>query len=184
MAQSLVAVLLSGGIDSTALLAHYQTKGYTVEALHIRYGHPSALRELRAAQDVSSYYNVSLRVIDLSLPFSHRGDEVLCRNAVFVLAACASLLPNVTKVALGIHRGVPYYDCSPVFLHDVQRMIDGYFGGTVVVEAPFVQWSKAEVYAYCKALGIPIELTFSCERSNEPCGECPSCSDRRHFDAC
>jgi 7-cyano-7-deazaguanine synthase len=44
--------------------------------------------------------------------------------------------------------------------------------------APFVQWSKADVYSLALRLDVPLGLTHSCEASDEPCGSCRSCVDR------
>lgn len=104
--------------------------------------------------------------------------------SIFVETRCllgaASNLDNAGgRLSLGIHAGTPYYDCSSSFLTDVQRLLDGYFGGTVRVEAPFVEFTKRDVFDFCLRNRVPVDLTFSCERSSDcPCGECRSCEER------
>jgi 7-cyano-7-deazaguanine synthase len=178
-----VLVLLSGGVDSAALLEYYRSTGTSIQAIHFQYGQPASVSEQRAASEVALHYGIPLRIIDFLVPFSQRGDEVLCRNALFLLVACAGLTKTTPRVALGIHSGTTYYDCSTGFVEDVQRLLDGYFSGTVVVEAPFLKWTKPEVYNFCSTKNVPVHLTYSCERANEPCGDCPSCRDRRFLNA-
>lgn len=177
-----VLVLLSGGIDSAALVHYYRSQGTPVYGLYVQYGQPVAEREAKAAEAIAAHYRIYLMRAQIQPPLARRGDEFLCRNALLVLVACANLPPGVNRVALGIHSGTLYYDCSQGFVADMQRMLDGYFNGTVTVETPFLKWSKQEVYSYCRNHRVPVALTYSCERNNdEPCGQCPSCHDRRRL---
>ncbi|NPV81331.1 MAG: ATPase [Firmicutes bacterium] len=174
-----VNILLSGGIDSTALVHLYLSQGIAVLGFHVNYGQPTAEREMASAYAVAAYYDIPLTMARIQPTPGMRGDEFLCRNALLVLAACSSLAPGSNRVAIGIHSGTPYYDCSSGFLQDMQRILDGYYGGLVTVEAPFLQWTKPEIFHYCKKYGVPIHLTYSCERNGDhPCGQCPSCHDR------
>lgn len=177
-----VTVLLSGGIDSTALLHYYKVLNTPVNALYIDYGQSVAYREAQSSRIVASHYNIDLRIVQIDPPLKHRGYEILCRNAVLVLVACANLPLDSSRVSLGIHSGTTYYDCSKKFVEDIQRLLDGYFSGTVTLEAPFLNWTKWDIYRYCWDNAIPLDLTYSCERHNDkPCSQCPSCLDRRRL---
>ncbi len=47
------------------------------------------------------------------------------------------------------------------------------------MEAPFVQWSKADIVKKGLELNVPYELTWSCyEGGDKPCGTCATCIDR------
>ena len=176
-----VMLLASGGIDSSALMHFYLSRGVKVQGVHFQYGQRNALSEHTAVMEVSRYYGVETRLINFGFTPHLRKDEVLCRNALFVLVAASLGLP-LSRIAVGIHTGPPYYDCSESFLHDCQRTLNGYFAGTVRVEAPFIELSKTDIYEYCKKQGVPMSLTYSCQRqSHPPCGKCPSCSDREKF---
>ncbi len=38
--------------------------------------------------------------------------------------------------------------------------------------------APSAVWSYCKRLGVPVELTYSCEMGkDQPCGKCLSCKD-------
>ena len=98
---------------------------------------------------------------------------------MFLLGAAGILDSTSARLSLGIYAGTPFYDCSVPFLDDVQRLFDGYFGGTVRVEAPFVEFTKRDVFDFCLCHQVPVDLTFSCERQSAyPCGECRSCEER------
>mgnify|MGYP002171746373 CR=1 FL=1 len=54
-----------------------------------------------------------------------------------------------------------------------------YCGNQVTIEAPFVNWTKADVVKKGLELNVPYELTWSCyEGGDEPCGKCGTCIDR------
>lgn len=180
---SSVVVLLSGGIDSTALVHYYLSKNYEVRGIYFNYGHTSSKREQIAALKISQYYKIQIQNINLGITLNHKNGEFFARNALFIFATAGCLPDHFSKIAIGIHSGVSYYDCTELFLKDCQNILDGYFGGTVVVAAPFVSFTKLQIYEYCIENNIPLELTYSCEKSSEePCGICPSCIDRRILD--
>ncbi len=175
-----VNLLLSGGIDSTALAAFYLSRGVLVKGFHFNYGHPSFAGEKRAVEKISSHYKIVVTTIDLGLQiFSNKG-EYRCRNATLLLSAASISFSKSARFAIGIHSCTPYYDCSQSFVNDIQRLFDGYFNGSIQVEAPFLELTKGEILSLCDKLKVPVEITYSCERSSDiPCGECLSCIDRR-----
>jgi len=176
-----VILLTSGGIDSTALLDLYLRRTAKVNCVYFQYDQPSAKSEKAAVVEVSKYYNVRSTIINLSFPIALRKEELIGRNALFVLAA-SSLKPPPLRIALGIHSGSRHYDCTRSFVDDYQRVLDGYFAGTVRLEAPFIDLEKIDVIDYCRANNVPIDLTYSCQRQNyPPCGKCSSCLDRGKF---
>ncbi|MGI8405999.1 MAG: 7-cyano-7-deazaguanine synthase [Thermomicrobiales bacterium] len=173
-----LTLLLGGGIDSTTLIPFYLRRDVPIRGIHFDYGQASLTGELRAVRAICCHYSVPLQTIRLGFPLSSRNGEYRGRNALLALAA-ASLATRPHSVAIGIHAGVPYYDSSATFVADLNRLFDGYFDGVATVQAPFTDFTKAQVYAFAVQSQVPIELTFSCERrSDGPCGACPSCRDR------
>jgi 7-cyano-7-deazaguanine synthase len=176
-----VLLLLSGGIDSSTLLTFYRRRKARLICVHYQYGQPCQESELKAAEDVTHLSRDDLKVVEMGFPMSVRRNELLGRNAFFVLAA-ASLGFSPARIALGIHRGTGYYDCTEEFVNEMQRILDGYHSGTVRLEAPFLGFSKKDIINYGRKNGVPIALTYSCQRKNAPpCGECPPCNDRREL---
>lgn len=179
--QPAVVVLMSGGLDSTAMIDFYLRRKANVKYAHFQYGQSNGLSEAKAVKEVTEYYQVGGRVVELQFPLMRRRNELVGRNAVFVLGASCLEQPP-TRIALGIHSGTEYYDCSKSFVDGYQRILDGYFGGTVRVEAPFLSFGKGDIAKYCKTNDVPIHLTYSCQRQNyPPCRVCSSCRDRIKF---
>lgn len=177
-------LLLSGGIDSTACLAFYLKEKFHVECFHISFGQPASKQERAAAQRVALHFDVPLTILHWSGSADFRAGEIIGRNAFFFLGALIEIGGNAGILATGIHAGTPYFDCSQAFLSTLQTVFDGYCDGRVRIAAPFIEWSKRQVLAFCESEGVPIELTYSCEKgTDQPCGKCLSCRDRRVLDA-
>ncbi len=175
-----VLILLSGGIDSSALVKYHISQGYQVEAVFFDYGQRNCKQEFISASKISDYYNIKLHVKKIGFNLYDNNGEYYCRNGIFILTACSFLSIPPTLICIGIHSGSPYYDTSPSFIKDTQAILDGYFGGITRLIAPFLNYSKSQVYKYAIDNQIPFKLTYSCELGEyEPCGYCPSCIDRR-----
>lgn len=176
-----VLLLSSGGIDSTALLDFYLRRKNNVECLHFQYGQKNALSEKEAFHKITAYYKVTGKVIETGFIPNVNGLEIGCRNVLFVMIA-ASVSIDPIRIAIGIHEGSRYYDCSKRFLEDCQRILDGYYFGTVKLEAPFIEFNKTAIIAYCKNFNVPVNLTYSCLTQNfQPCGQCPTCLDNKEL---
>ena len=177
-------LLLSGGIDSAACLAFYHKQGFHVECFHISFGQPAFMHEKAAAERVARHFDVPLRILRWSGSAEFKEGEILGRNAFLLLGALIEVDGNSGILVTGIHAGTSYFDCSQGFLSAMQAVVDGYCDGRVKLAAPFIEWSKQQIFSFCKLEGVPIDLTYSCEKGTEPpCKECLSCQDRRTLDA-
>jgi 7-cyano-7-deazaguanine synthase len=175
-----VNLLLSGGIDSTALAAFYLSRNVVVKGFHFNYGHPNFVGEKRAVEKISSHYKIPVTTIDFGLSMASNKGEYYCRNAILLLSAASISSSKSARFAIGIHADTPYYDCSKTFVDDIQKLFDGYFNGSIQIEAPFLELTKGQILSLCELLKVPVEITYSCERSSDiPCGECLSCIDRK-----
>ena len=180
--KSSVVVLLSGGINSAATLAAYCKQRLTLSAMFFDYGQHCRRSEWEAAQAVAQHYHIEVSRVRLGFRLARQDGEFFGRNGLFALAAAALHPASPLVIAAGIHASSPYYDATPSFLGDMQRLLDGYSGGTVSFAAPFLENTKAAVVEYARHR-VPLGLTYSCERRNAPaCGKCPSCQDRATFD--
>lgn len=177
-------VLVSGGIDSAGCVRYYLDQGFYVRGLFIDYGQLAKDREQLSANNIASHYGIELNKAVFSVPHRFGLGEIRGRNAFFIMAALLNY-PRLTGIiSLGIHSGVPYYDCSELFVKNINAILDQYTDGQVRADAPFLKWDKAMIYAYCKEKSIPVHLTYSCEAgTTPPCGKCRSCGDRKALDA-
>lgn len=106
------------------------------------------------------------------------------RNGLFLASAASIALSKDCEVIYyGAHAddaaGNAYPDCSDAFNKAMNEAIYLGSGKQVHIEAPFVNWTKAEVVKEGLRLKVPYELTWSCyEGKDKPCGVCGTCRDR------
>jgi 7-cyano-7-deazaguanine synthase len=171
-------VLSSGGIDSTACIKYYQDQGFEVQGFFVDYGQRARLREYESVQKIAAFYKIKIDSMTVqnhgTLPYG----EIKGRNAFFIMAALLTNHDFVGLISLGIHAGVPYYDCSNEFLKKISLIVSEYSDGQIKVDAPFINWDKKMIVSYCREVGVPMHMTYSCENGDEPCGKCLSCLDR------
>ncbi len=199
--------LLSGGMDSSTLAYVAQDMGYSIIALHLRYGQPTEDAEFGCAQkiaaslDAEEFFTVNLDYLrriggssltdDALTIGDHTGDEdgipntyVPFRNAnLIAIATSLAEARGAEAIFIGVQASdyAGYPDCRPQFIEAFQQVIDtGTADSTHIrLMAPFVNMSKTEILKQGFALGVPYEDTWSCYRSGAPaCGTCASCHYR------
>jgi 7-cyano-7-deazaguanine synthase len=179
-----VLVLLSGGLDSAACLSFYKCLNRPTCGLFIDYEQPAANHEYRAAKEIANYYNVFLYTAKWNGQSKKRSGIVAARNAFLLIAALMERPEQVTTIALGIHAGTQYTDCSSEFVSRMQSIFDIYSEGALHIATPFKDWTKSDIWAYAISKNVPVDLTYSCEAGlNQPCGKCLSCLDRKGLEA-
>ncbi len=99
-----------------------------------------------ASNKIASYYDIKLNVLE----FSGLSSSQKCARNAFLLISTLMEFSESSAIALGIHAGTDYKDYSPLFIQKKQPIFDIYSGGKVQVSAPFLSWSKAEIWNYCK----------------------------------
>src|SRR5882757_1059288 len=80
-------VLLSGGLDSAACIAFYQSQAFALTAVFFDYDQPALAQERKAARKVAGHFDIELHEIELSGLQKKGAGEVRGRNAVFMLMA-------------------------------------------------------------------------------------------------
>lgn len=147
-AQPKAIVLLSGGIDSTTILAMAQSRGFDVHALTFRYGQRHAI-EIEAARRIVAHFCVTQHVVveidlrrfgasaltsDIDVPKGRTPDEigqgipityVPARNTIFLsfaLAWAEGLAANDLFIGVNALDYSGYPDCRPEYLEAYQRM--------------------------------------------------------------
>lgn len=199
-----VLLSLSGGLDSTVLLASLLRDGYNVQLATFVYASKHNVYERIAAHNVATHYKLQTYVVNaLSLfqwsksallineqpiPEGHYEEEsmkatvVPGRNLIFasVLASIAES-QNISNIAFAAHSGDHhiYPDCRPDFFTNLFNTIHLSTDGKVKVLAPFLYKNKTEIVKIGEAAGVPFNLTRTCYKEQlVACGKCGSCVER------
>lgn len=203
-----VVCITSGGMDSATLAYHYSRQGHDLLLVGFDYGqrHVRELQSLRYIADTvpgASYRVVNLAVQDLlhgsaltsdhvDVPDGHYAQETMKatvvpnRNAIMLsIATGIAVAEGAQIVATGVHAGdhFIYPDCRPAFFDPFAEAMraanDGFAVDGFRLEAPFINWTKAEIAAHGFALGVPYAVTWSCYKGGEiHCGRCGTCVER------
>ena len=179
-----VLVLASGGIDSTACIRYYIQRGFLVKILHVDYGQRPFEPERSALKSVCDYFDLEYRFQTMrGIPWSLRhSDEIVGRNLFLAAIGLAAFQANSGLVAMGIHSGNDYADCSVDFQNQLRLIAKLSSRYLIDFDFPFGKWSKHEIIDFCRSNEIPVWLTFSCVTSeSDACGQCDSCLERREY---
>lgn len=202
-------VLVSGGLDSTTVLAMARARGFACYTLSFDYGQRHRA-ELAAAERVSAALgDVEHKVVtlnldsiggsaltDLSIAVPEQETEgipvtyVPARNTVFLSIALgwAEVL-GAQDIFIGVnavdYSGYP--DCRPQFIAAFEDMAnlatrEGVQGRKISVHAPLIDLGKGDIIRAGLDLGVDYALTVSCYQATAEglaCGRCDSCRLRR-----
>lgn len=126
-----------------------------------------------------------LRIEGSRHEYVSKNTEVEFRNGL-MLSACISLAMQLyPKEAVTVYYGAaktrePYPDCSVIFTEYMNLLASYVSGGKITVKAPLIELGKDEIVDRAKALGVPLQCTWSCyDGKPDPCGICPACLDRK-----
>ena len=202
----LAVVLASGGMDSLVTTA-VAARQCELAMLHISYGQRTEKRELKAFNEIADYYRAKHRMtasieslariggssltdrqIEVSqadleskaiptsyVPFRNAHLLSIATSWAEVIGACRIYIGAVAEDSSG------YPDCRPEYYEAFQRVIDV---GTkpetrIEIVTPVIQLRKSEIVKLGAELGAPLEMSWSCYKSEDlACGECDSCALR------
>ncbi len=208
-AQKRAVVLVSGGLDSTTVLAMAREQGFACYTLSFDYGQRHRA-ELAAAERVSAALgDVEHKVVtlnldsiggsaltDLDIAVPEEATEgipvtyVPARNTVFLSIALgwAEVL-DACDIFIGVnavdYSGYP--DCRPEYIASFEAMANlatkaGVEGRKITIHTPLMDMGKDAIIRAGLALGVDYALTVSCYQASAAglaCGRCDSCRLRR-----
>jgi queuosine biosynthesis protein QueC len=205
MNQKKAVVLVSGGLDSTTVLAIARDQGYACYTMSFDYGQRHRSELLAAERTAQALGSVEHKVITLDL--RSIGGSALTDDSISVPEEEAAGIPITyvparntvfLSIALGwaevlgaddIFIGVNavdfsgYPDCRPEYIAAYEVMANlatraGAEGNRLKIRTPLIDLSKAEIIRQGLALGVDYSLTVSCYQATEAgeaCGKCDSC---------
>ena len=198
-------VLLSGGLDSSTVLAMARAEDFECYALSVHYGQRHSA-EIDAARKIaasvgarehrvmgvdlagvggSALTDTRLAVPQLptaGIPITY----VPARNTLLLALALGwAEVVGAADIFVGVnavdYSGYP--DCRPQFIEAFQELARvatkaGVEGVSFKIRAPLIDMSKAEIIRAGTALGLDFSMTVSCyqaEADGAACGKCDSC---------
>src|SRR5690554_1305610 len=209
MSQKKAVVLVSGGLDSTTVLAIAQAEGFQCYSISLDYGQRMRAELVAAERVAKALGSIEHKVIrldlgaiggsaltDASIAIPQEQSQgvpityVPARNTVFLSIALgwAEVL-GANDIFIGVnavdYSGYP--DCRPDYIAAYEVMANlatraGAEGNKLKIRTPLIDLSKAEIIKQGIALGVDYSLTVSCYQATETgeaCGKCDSCRLRR-----
>ncbi len=198
-------VLLSGGLDSSTVLAQAKKDGVLAGALWVGYGQRH-VKERLCARYQAKEASVTLEEVEIASTGMFAGSaltdqarempegeysqdnlkQTVVPNRNMVLLSCAiayAITQNADEVWYGAQAGDrdTYPDCRPAFVEAMDRVAQVCHFSPIRVKAPLGGMTKADVVERAIALGVNMAQTWTCYSGGEtPCGTCGSCDARQH----
>ena len=200
---SKAVILLSGGLDSTTVLAIAKEQNYDCYALSFDYGQKQR-SELESSIAIAKKSNViehrimkiSLNDIggsaltdkDISVPKFSDSDDipityVPARNTIFLSFALAwAEVVDCQTIFIGVnaldYSGYP--DCRPEFIEAFEAMANlatkqSVEGDKIQIKTPLINMTKAEIINKGLSLGVDYSETTSCYDANSLGEACGEC---------
>ena len=202
-------ILLSGGLDSSTVLAIAKAEGYECYAMTINYQqrHNS---ELKAARNIANFFKVKdFKIVDIDLSWlkssaltnkdinipesSSSGIPVTyvpARNTIMMTLALAwAETIKSQNIFIGVnavdYSGYP--DCRPEYIESFQNMANlatkaAVEGDKIKIHAPLIEMTKVEIIHEGIKNKVDYKMTVSCYQATEnglACGKCDSCRLRK-----
>ena len=196
-------LLLSGGLDSTTMLAHVRAMGWEASALTFRYGQKHAF-EIEAARRAAGRFGCGRHVV-IDLPLGEIAQSALtsasidvprgspsagipptyvpARNLVFLsVAACWAESLGLRDIFIATssvdYSGYP--DCREAFIRAFENAAllgtkAGAEGRGFRVHAPFMRMGKKDIIRLGLSLGVDYAQTSTCYSPADDGSPCGAC---------
>jgi 7-cyano-7-deazaguanine synthase len=197
-----IGLLLSGGLDSSILLAHLLEAGHPVQPFYVRTGVvweseeraaserfmarlacPGLQRLVTFDMPLADVYGDHWSLTGRETPDASTPDEAVYlpgRNALLALKAVVwCKLHGIDRLALAPLASNPFEDATDEFFAELQSALGRGAARHVRITRPFGHMHKRDVMLLGRHL--PLELTFSCIApvGGAHCGASNKCAERR-----
>ena len=194
-------LLLSGGIDSTTLLAKLSNEYYKVIAISFDYGQKHEIELNYAKKNAEKYGVEKHHIIELDKILfqssalvnreisiaSYKKNEhvegnvnayVPFRNLLFIstaLSLAETLKLNEVYLAFNSDDNANFWDCRTDFVEKINAIATS--NTSIQIKTPFINFSKTEVIKLAHQFHVDLKNTITCYQPIEEteCGICLSC---------
>jgi 7-cyano-7-deazaguanine synthase len=196
-----IAVLASGGLDSSVLIAEQARRGRRIFPVYIRAGlrweraeiavlrrfiaalgrreiEPLAVLDLPMADLARDHWSVTGRGVP-GFRAALSSNYIMGRNlALLSKAAIFCARRRIGQIAMAPLADNPFPDARPRFFTAFARAVELGVGLKLRVLTPYARLTKAQVVA--RGRSLPLRLTVSCIRPRGlvHCGACTKCAER------
>jgi len=194
-----VCALVSGGLDSCALLADLARRYDRVHPVFVRQGlfweaaELCALRRFLRATKLPDFVILDLPVRDLygahwsttgqAVPGAQTRDDAVYlpgRNLLLLTKAAVFCAQNeIGTMALGSLGHNPFADATPQFFREFAKTAGLALGCRLRVIAPYRKLVKAQVIRRHRELPLHLSLSCIAPQRTVHCGHCNKCAERR-----
>lgn len=201
MANKRAILLLSGGIDSTTLLAKLSNEDYEVVAVSFHYGQKNVIELNYAKRNAEKYGVKEHHIIQLDktlfqssalvnqeidittyenakLPEGQVNAYVPFRNLLFIstaLSLAETMKINEVYLAFNSDDSTNFWDCRADFVEKMNAIAAS--NTSIQIKTPFINLSKNEIIKLARQLNVDLNNTITCYQPNKAieCGVCLSC---------
>lgn len=194
-------LLLSGGIDSTTLLAKLSYENYEVVAVSFNYGQKHSIEINYAKKNAKKYgvkkhhiitldkilfkssalvnHKIDMATYDKNeMPVGQVNAYVPFRNLLFIstaLSLAESININEVYLAFNSDDHANFWDCRTEFVERINAISTS--NTSIQIKTPFINLSKLEVVKLARQLDVDLNYTITCYQPNvaTECGVCLSC---------
>lgn len=194
-------LLLSGGIDSTTLLAKLSNENYDVIAVSFNYGQKHEIELNYAKKNALKYSVKKHQIIELDstlfnssalvngeidittyannkLPEGQVNAYVPFRNLLFIstaLSLAETMQVKEVYLAFNSDDNANFWDCRSDFVEKINAITT--LNSSIQIKTPFINFSKSEVVKLARQLNVDLNNTITCYQPIEAieCGVCLSC---------
>jgi 7-cyano-7-deazaguanine synthase len=206
--EELAVVLLSGGMDSTTVLAIAIEAGYIPAPIHFDYRQKNRHKEQIAFEAIVNHYKISNKLVVSTDFLAQIGSSALTEDSIpipvtpidpaeipstyvpFRNGILLSMAASWAEVigARAIFTGFVeedssgYPDCREKFVNAMESAVNlGRKPRSILsIITPIIHLTKSEILKVGYKLKVPYHLTWSCYTGNDTqCGVCPACRLRK-----
>jgi 7-cyano-7-deazaguanine synthase len=196
-----LAVLASGGLDSSVMLAELARRGREIFPLYVRAGltwerhefgalrgylrrlrmrniHPVSVLQLPMGDVAGGHWSITGRKVP-GYRAAVSSNYILGRNlSLLAKAAIFCAYNRIGDIAMAPLESNPFPDARPEFFRALERAIDLGVGLKLKILTPFVGMTKGEVIR--RGANLPLRFTVTCARPQGimHCGRCTKCAER------